>query len=46
MCRTNNDHDDDDLFDSDMIEQSVMDYNPMRSLKHKIPWSENTDLKN
>ena len=40
MSRTNNDNDDDDLFDSDMIEQSVIDYDPMRSLKHKIPWSE------
>ena len=27
-----------DLFDSDMIEQSLVNYNPMKGIKNKIPW--------
>lgn len=27
-----------ELFDSDMIEESLTNYNPMRNLKNKIPW--------
>ena len=32
--------DDDNLFDNDMIEQSVVYSDPMKGVKHKIPWSE------
>ncbi|AYV76472.1 MAG: replication factor C small subunit [Terrestrivirus sp.] len=31
-------YDEDNIFDTDMIETTVTDYNPMKNLKKKIPW--------
>lgn len=39
ITNMSNDVDDScDLFDSDMVEETVVDYDPMKNLKKKIPW--------